>query len=345
MIYYLENREQVMKKVYFKPPPSQAYFKNGIFRIKSKHNTLWDMDKKLLSKGIIFNTIDMDINRDGDLYVYSEAPYPWELAMWQKVIATLKKNILFSLESPIVNPFSHLGIIHRFFNRVYTWDDSRVDNCRYFKFFIPQSSFGLNTKRVNFKKKKFLTFVNSKKDVPLAFLMLSPYKKNLYKERLVSLEFFSSRIPKNFDPYGLGWDKPIPWSIRERIFGVRRYASFKRGLGEDKIRTLADYRFCLCFENAIAPGYITEKIFDCFKARCVPIYWGAPNVEHYIDKQCFIDFREFTDYESLLRFMQNMSEETYGEYIKAIDRFMSKRSTQDNWFKDNFSETILKNLS
>lgn len=31
-----------------------------------------------------------------------------------------------------------------------------------------------------------------------------------------------------------------------------------------------------CFENVRdLPGYITEKIFDCFFAEYIPIYWGG----------------------------------------------------------------------
>ena len=48
--------------------------------------------------------------------------------------------------------------------------------------------------------------------------------------------------------------------------------------------------FAICYENARdIPGYITEKIFDCFFAGCVPIYWGgAPNVTDHIPANTFI---------------------------------------------------------
>jgi alpha(1,3/1,4) fucosyltransferase len=28
-----------------------------------------------------------------------------------------------------------------------------------------------------------------------------------------------------------------------------------------------------------SPGYVTEKLFHAKAAGCVPIYWGAPDVE------------------------------------------------------------------
>ena len=30
------------------------------------------------------------------------------------------------------------------------------------------------------------------------------------------------------------------------------------------------------------PGYITEKIFDCFLARSVPVYWGPGNIADHV---------------------------------------------------------------
>jgi hypothetical protein len=41
---------------------------------------------------------------------------------------------------------------------------------------------------------------------------------------------------------------------------------------DSKKNTLEKYKFSICYENARdIPGYITEKIFDCFFAGCVPI--------------------------------------------------------------------------
>ena len=60
--------------------------------------------------------------------------------------------------------------------------------------------------------------------------------------------------------------------------------------------TLSKYKFSICFENSITAGYISEKIFDCFYAGTIPIYYGDPNVKESIDPDSFIDFRKFDDY-------------------------------------------------
>ena len=71
------------------------------------------------------------------------------------------------------------------------------------------------------------------------------------------------------------------------------------------------------------PGYITEKIWDSFKARSVPIYWGAANIEKYIPMNTFIDFRQFNgDFEKLVTFLSQISENQYTEYIQNIENFL-----------------------
>jgi len=42
-----------------------------------------------------------------------------------------------------------------------------------------------------------------------------------------------------------------------------------------KLHFLNGYKFNIAFENSDAPGYITEKLSDCYIANTVPIYWGS----------------------------------------------------------------------
>jgi len=42
----------------------------------------------------------------------------------------------------------------------------------------------------------------------------------------------------------------------------------------DKLSVFKRYRFVLCFENDLYPGYVTEKPFDAWVAGSVPLYRG-----------------------------------------------------------------------
>ncbi len=45
-------------------------------------------------------------------------------------------------------------------------------------------------------------------------------------------------------------------------------------------------------ENSIATDYVTEKLYDAFVAGCVPVYYGAPNIEDLLpDPDSIIDYR------------------------------------------------------
>jgi alpha(1,3/1,4) fucosyltransferase len=62
-----------------------------------------------------------------------------------------------------------------------------------------------------------------------------------------------------------------------------------------KVEFLRGYKFCLAYESASSPGYVTEKLFHAKAAGCVPIYWGAPDVELDFNMEGVIDARNKTD--------------------------------------------------
>lgn len=49
-----------------------------------------------------------------------------------------------------------------------------------------------------------------------------------------------------------------------------------RPLLRSKYEVLPDYRFNLCFENSIYPGYYTEKALQAWAGGCIPLYWSDP---------------------------------------------------------------------
>jgi hypothetical protein len=83
------------------------------------------------------------------------------------------------------------------------------------------------------------------------------------------------------------------------------------------------FKYNICYENTFnINGYITEKIFDCFIAGCVPIYLGAPNISDYIPNNTFIDRRNFnSDYE-LIQFLKKINEFEYSDYQDNILNFL-----------------------
>lgn len=78
--------------------------------------------------------------------------------------------------------------------------------------------------------------------------------------------------------------------------------------GEDKKYDFnSQYKFTICFENTIYPGYHTEKLFHAKVAGCIPIYFGAKTACVDFNPNCFLNL---IDYNSI---------EEFAEVIKQID--------------------------
>jgi len=56
------------------------------------------------------------------------------------------------------------------------------------------------------------------------------------------------------------------------------------------LKTFNQYKFIICFENSKTEGYITEKIFNVFLAKSIPIYDGDPKVDNFIHKGSYLPF-------------------------------------------------------
>jgi hypothetical protein len=234
---------------------------------------------------------------------------------------------------------------HKEFINVFSYVDSWLGDPRYIKlnysFRIPQSiNLNLNCKT------KLLTMISS------GGKHLS-HPDELYSEREKAIRWFECHHIEDFDLYGTGWElnqHAGPKIIRflNKIRPFRKlpdngYPSY-RGPVERKRPILEKYRFAICYENTKnLPGYITEKIFDCFFAGCVPIYLGANNVTNYIPENCFIDRRKFATYEALYNYIVNMKNEEYLKYLIAIGNFL--QSSQIKQFSiENFINLLSNNI-
>lgn len=77
------------------------------------------------------------------------------------------------------------------------------------------------------------------------------------------------------------------------------------GSGElKKHKFLQDYKFSITYENNRAPGYVTEKLLAAKAAGCIPIYWGAPDVEADFPKDSFLNVNDITDGNKLIEHIQ-----------------------------------------
>ena len=72
---------------------------------------------------------------------------------------------------------------------------------------------------------------------------------------------------------------------------------FGRALRQSKFDLLKEYKFCLCPENSIYDGYVTEKLVDAYAGGCVPIYSGA--IDDEFNGFAFFNYQDRSEIEDM----------------------------------------------
>jgi len=228
------------------------------------------------------------------------------------------KLTLFLWEPPSVLPENYEIKNHRYFSKVFTWKDDLIDNETYFKFYYPYLR-PMIADPLSFQEKKLCTMIACNK--------YSSHSNELYTERQNVIRYFEDNHLEDFDLYGRWWDTAL-----------KTY----KGEIPSKADCMKGYRFCFAYENIKnVPGYVTEKIFDCFHAGCVPIYFGAPNITDYIPKECFISKTDYESYDQLYDYLKQMKETEYQEYIHRIQDFLKSDKGQ-LYSRENYINTIVE---
>src|SRR5262245_31188647 len=73
-----------------------------------------------------------------------------------------------------------------------------------------------------------------------------------------------------------------------------------------KVEFFRRYKFTLAVENAIWPGYMTEKLVDPMFAHSIPIYVGDPQAQVSFDTSSYIDFTCFSNMKEMLEFVREV---------------------------------------
>ena len=255
------------------------------------------------------------------------------------------KKFLIIFESEIIKPQNWNLKLHKYFEKIFTWNDDIIDNKKYFKinfannFIFPESFKSFSDRSI------FSLIIAGNKMVM--------HEKELYSERLKTIRWFEKNSRDDFKLFGFGWDmvtfkgfaRPL-----NRIPGLRKFLGKNKfpsycGKVDSKFETLSNAKFSICYENAKdITGYITEKIFDCFFAGCIPVYWGISNPSDVFGDGTFIDRRKFNSHEDLLNYLKNISEEEYTEIQENILKFCFNEKNgkfSNNFFVKQISEQIL----
>lgn len=311
-----------------------AYQKNEIFAPNSRLNRdnclafFHELKTAFAANGYDLQTDDMISTASADVVIYNEMPK-------RPSLVDKNKSAVLLFESELIRPDNWDINNHKNFKYIFTWNDDWVDQKKYFKFNFTDSS---PIRLKNFKEKqKLCVLVSGNKHVD--------HPKELYSKRIEAIRWFEKNHPNDLDLYGMGWDlytfkNPLLSRIFNRFTRLRKFLAAKWALYKGSVDSKADlmqnYKFSICYENAFGiAGYITEKIFDSMAAGCIPVYWGAPNIKHYVPELCFIDKTQFRTYEELYQYLINMTESEYGQRQQAISAYL--KSEQHRLFEPAYN--------
>lgn len=306
----------------------EADFNNRLFdpsRRDAKAHGMQRFRAFMAARGVDVVTVDTIHPDDPNVKHVLYFDYNWRLVRRDPFLSAVphEKRALIIIEPANVNPsLYYTSALRRRFHTIFTWDLNLLrKNPAYSRINVllgaePNVYRENRFQAISFSEKKLLVAVSMNR--------WSYMPQSTYQIRRKAYRFFERAYPEQFDLYGIGWNKPCVFY--ERWIGFPRFSSWRgpiEGSFGEKVRKIADYRFALCFENnASEPGYVSEKITDCFCARCVPVYYGSKGTDALISRDAWIDLRDFRTFAELGRYLAGMGESEHLKYLEAIDRFM-----------------------
>lgn len=333
----------------------KPYYNNKIFDSNYLGSNFFELMKEKFSElGFHISSNDILPPSEADIILYNDYRKKYKF--------NDKLHVLIALESIAVKPENFdLKKIEKF-DLVFTWNTDIVDNVKIFNL---NYSYDLSySKFLNFdQKKQFICNISANK--------FSNHKSELYSERIKAIEFFEE-YDGLFDLYGFNWDKSFKFPYIYNFFKALNNFRILRGLGklliklikvfslerlifrnyncykgviDDKYSVLKKYKFSICYENVTdINGYITEKIFDCFKNGTIPIYLGAKDIFEYIPRNTMIHFKDFDNYPDLKDYLEEIDRDKFNSYQNNIKEFLNSNKAKRFDSKEN-AKTIVNKIS
>ena len=311
-----------------------------------------DLFRLLISKGFTIHTLDIfkKLKQKPEICIFLDMP---KKKINRLIDTSLTKSIVILREGEhtIKENYDYTKLNQ--FDNVLTFKENLIDNK---KFFFQNCGRYYQTSevyKVQFQKKKFCILINGNK--------ISNAKNELYSLRYKIIKWFEKYHPKEFDLYGWGWDKTPEIASKNRfgifelfvilvskIIGknifIKKLNSYKGEAG-DKINKLSKYKFCICFENGISESHVDEKIIDCFNARVIPVYFGAPDIKKIVPENCFIDFKKFKSLDEMYIYLKSIDKKEYEKYINNIENYLMsdlcfKYFSIESWLDSVYSSIL-----
>jgi hypothetical protein len=197
---------------------------------------------------------------------------------------------------------------HRFYDLIMAWDERVLRECPNAVFLTESACSWLPRKWDTVDPFGVMNWdgIKHKNPVEMNYVPCDVTKKEF------AVSFLTSS--KNFFP-GHRLRQEIYEVLPESIGDLRVFKHRSPPIIPDKRAVLEPYMFSIVPENSRHNGYYSEKIIDCFIAKTVPIYWGAPDIGVHFDENGIITF---STTEGLHRILSTLTRTSYDSLLLAI---------------------------
>ena len=174
-----------------------------------------------------------------------------------------------------------------------------IENCYYWKHYEHYNKFK------NFGNKEIQLYfynhinkiiqTNKYLAIPFIYTRINHYLLNSQIKPSIETPFNK----KKFCIFTSNWDYMKIAPILKKFGKCDHIKNFKKRIGnkslffsDEILNLLNEYKFVFCSENSFNNGYVTEKIFNSFFSKSIPIYLGPNDTNRYFNKECFINVRD-----------------------------------------------------
>jgi len=352
----------MVKKISFIIRKDPALLNNNIFNnetiygMKSDNYCFVALKNSFFKLGIEFSTYDIIPPHEADIIICLD-----EVNTFKQLKNIDKPSYLIISEPPVYTPENWNIKNHHLFSKVFTYNKDLITDKNYV-FYTYSIDFKLANQfktisEIEFKSRKLICLIAGAMQISKPEMQ----SKSLLYETYLAANYFSKYFKNEFSIYGRNLlNEKFEYFKGSRILKKMKLNSLIRLISNEKSKHVKkcykgeipaleklvinnQFNFSICFENSSINGYITEKLFDCFFSKCVPIYFGAPNIKSYIPEDCFIDKNDFDNYNDLYFFIKNMNYSKYLSYLNAVDIFLKSKAVLQ-FTTSNYVNNIISNL-
>jgi len=144
--------------------------------------------------------------------------------------------------------------------------------------------------------------------IPVDYLKGENHFSKKQKDKFCSTVFSS--------PYEIRFNALSHLDLYKKVdrFGSIHQQSLPKG-ELPKMEEISNYKFNLCFENSVYPGYFTEKLLHAKVAGCVPIYYSDKTYIEDFNSNCCINLIDFESIDEMCKYVKYL-DQNQREYTK-----------------------------